>query len=223
MPETDQTAPPPLETPLVQIALPIGLDRTFTYAVPDALRGRLFVGQRVRVPFGPKNRKQVGWVVGGVETTDLKQVKQVAETVDDKPLLSQDLVDLAFWMSRYYVTPIGQVFEGILPAAVKRRAGFRTVQLVVRTEKPESEAGRILSKQRRVLDLLAEGSTALAPRELARQAGCTVAVIKSLEEKGLVRIETRQVDEFSRDLFIELEEQRPIHLTSEQQLALQRI
>jgi len=223
MPETDQTARSPLETPLVQIALPIGLDRTFTYAVPDALRGRLFVGQRVRVPFGPKNRKQVGWVVGGVETTDLKQVKQVAETVDDKPLLSQDLVDLAFWMSRYYVTPIGQVFEGILPAAVKRRAGFRTVQLVVRTEKPESEAGRILSKQRRVLDLLAEGSTALAPRELARQAGCTVAVIKSLEEKGLVRIETRQVDEFSRDLFIELEEQRPIHLTSEQQLALQRI
>ena len=59
MPETDVTTPrTPLETPFVSVALPIGLDRTFTYSVPERLRGRVYAGQRVRVPFGPRNRKR---------------------------------------------------------------------------------------------------------------------------------------------------------------------
>jgi len=224
MPQTDPNlGRPTLATPFVTVALPLGLDRTFTYALPKRLRGHVITGQRVAVPFGKGNRTITGWVVGGLETTDLKEVKEVTELVDTEPLLSPDLVDLAFWMSRYYVTPLGQAFEAILPAAVRRSAGFKTIQLVVRTEKPEAEVDRVLSKQRRVLDRLAESGAPLAPRELARQAGCTVAVIKSLEEKGLVRIETRQVDEFARDLFIELEEPKAIHLTPEQGLALQRI
>jgi len=225
MSENDtQTDRPALETPFVSVALPIGVDQTFTYALPENLRGKVWPGQRVKVPFGRGNRCAVGWIARGLEATDIKGVKEVAEILDDEPLLTRDLLDLAFWMARYYVTPIGQVFEAILPAAVKRKAGFKTIQLVVRTEKSESEVDRILSKQRRVLDRLAQAEgTPLAPRELARQAGCTVAVIKSLEKKGLVRIETREVDEFARDLFIELEEPKTIHLTTEQALALQRV
>jgi primosomal protein N' (replication factor Y) len=224
MPETDvQTDREPLRTPYVRVALPIGLDQTFTYTVPEALQGSLWAGQRVRVPFGRGKKKRVGWVVAGEDETDLKNVKDVIEPVDPEPLLSQDLLDLAFWMARYYVTPIGKVFETILPAGVKKRTGFNTVQLVIRTEKPEAEVDRILSKQRRVLDRLSEAEGPLAPRELARQAGCTVAVIKTLQKKGLVEIETREVDEFARDRFIELDEPRKIHLTAEQQIALQRI
>jgi primosomal protein N' (replication factor Y) (superfamily II helicase) len=217
------SGPDTLGTPFVAVALPLGLDRTFTYAVPEAMRGQVRPGQRLVVPFGKGNRMITGWAVRGVETTDLEDVKAVVEIVDPEPLLTPDLLDLAIWMSRYYVTPIGQVFEAILPAAVKKGAGFKTVQLVVRTEKPETEVDRILSKQRRILDQLAESGAVLAPRELARQAGCTIAVIKSLEEKGLVRIETRQVEEFARDLFIELDEPKSLHLSTEQGLALQRI
>ena len=227
MPETEsQPALPPIETPFVSVALPLGLDKTFTYALPEALRGKVWPGQRVRVPFGRGSRTAIGWLVGGFEKTDLDPtiIKAVKEPADDGPLLTDDLLDLAFWMARYYVCPIGQVLDAILPAAVKKRAGFKTVQLVVRTEKPESEVDRILSKQRRVLDRLGElDGGPIAPRELARQAGCTVAVIKSLHAKGLVEIERREIDDFARDLFIPFEEDRAIHLTAEQALALQRV
>jgi primosomal protein N' (replication factor Y) len=221
----DSGAPEPgLATPYISVALPLGLDRTFTYAVPEKMRAIVRPGQRVVVPFGKGNRMATGWVISGQESTTLAEVKSIAEILDPAPLLTEDLLDLAFWISRYYVCPLGQVFEAILPAAVKNNAGFKTVQVVVRTAKPETEAaGRILSKQRRVLDQLAVTGPAVGPRELARQAGCTIAVIKCLAEKGLVRIETLQVDGCSRDLFIELEEQKPIHLTAEQSLALQRI
>ena len=224
MPQTDANPMPDgLATPFVAVALPIGLDRTFTYALPERLRGKLWAGQRVTVPFGKGNRFLTGWVVQGVEATDLAEVKEIVEPVDPAPLMTEDLLDLAIWMARYYATPIGSCLEAILPAAVKQNAGFKTVQVVVRTEKPESEVARILSKQRRVLGHLAEAGAAVSPRELARQAGCTVAVIKTLEEKGLVRIETRQVEDLARDLFIELDEPKAIHLTPEQALALQRI
>jgi primosomal protein N' (replication factor Y) len=216
-------ATPGLATPFVSVALPLGLDRTFTYSVPGKMRALVRPGQRVVVPFGKGNRMITGWVISGQESTTLAEVKPIAEILDPVPLLTEDLLDLAFWISRYYVCPLGQVFEAILPAAVKKGAGFKTVQVVVRTEKPETEAGRILSKQRRVLDQLAAGGTALAPRELARQAGCTIAVIKGLVERGLLRIETLQVDACARDLFIELEEPKAIHLTAEQSLALQRV
>ena len=223
-PPTDtNSGSPVIHTPFIAVALPIGLDRLFTYAVPEAMRGQVQPGARVTVPFGKGNRMVTGWVVRGLETTDLEEVKPVAELVDAKPLLTEDLLDLAAWMSRYYVTPIGSCLEAILPAGVKNDIGWKKIQLVVRTEKPESEVDRILSKQRRVLDQLAETGMPLAPRELARQAGCTVAVIKSLEEKGLVRVETREVEEFARDIHIELEEPHPVHLTVEQSLALQRI
>ena len=227
MPETNaKTESPALETPFVSVALPLGVDHTFTYGLPERLRGQIRPGQRVRVPFGVGNRSAVGWVVGGLTESDLAagKIKAIIEPVDAGPLMTPDLLDLATWMSRYYVTPIGQVLEAVLPAAVKRNAGFKTVQLVVRTDKPESEVERILSKQRRVLDRLAEAAgTPASPRELARQAGCTVAVIKSLEAKGLVRIETREVEEFARDHFIGLEEPKAVHLTAEQALALQRV
>ena len=227
MPESDvQTAPPPLETPYVSIALPLGLDKTFTYALPKALQGKVWPGQRVKVPFGRGKRTQVGWVVGGFEETDLDpgKVKAVKAAVDDAPLLTDDLVDLAFWMSRYYVAPLGQVLDAILPTAVKKQAGFKTVRYVERTDKAEADVDRVLSKQQRVLERLsaAEG-TPLTPRELARQAGCTTAVIKTLEEKGLVRIVSRKVEDFPRSEFVDLEEAQSVHLTAEQALALQRI
>jgi len=227
MPENEvQTARPPLRTPYVSVALPLGLDRTFTYALPAALRGKVWTGQRVLVPFGRGSRTAVGWVVDGFEETDLDpaSIKPVTETVDETPLLTDDLVDLACWMSRYYVSPLGRVLDAILPTAVKKRAGFKTVRYVERTGKPESEVERILSKQRRVLDRLAAADgTPLTPRELARQAGCTTAVIKTLEEKGLVRVITRKVEDFPRSDFVDLEEAKAVHLTAEQALALQRI
>jgi primosomal protein N' (replication factor Y) len=227
MPESDvQTAPPPLETPFVSVALPIGLDKTFTYALPESLRGQVWPGQRVRVPFGRGKRTQVGWVVGGFDETDLDagKIKPVNETVDEAPLLTEDLVDLAFWMSRYYVSPLGRVLDAILPTAVKKKAGFKTVRYAERTEKPEEEVERILSKQQRVLERLAAAEgTPLTPRELARQAGCTTAVIKTLEEKGLVRIVSRKVEDFPRSDFVDLEEPQAVHLTAEQALALQRV
>lgn len=212
------------EQEFAHIALDLPLDRLYTYAVPQELQGRLAVGCRVEVPFGAGNRTMVGYVVELAGECELKKVKPLKALVDDSPLIAGDLMDLARWMSRYYVAPLGQVLSAILPAAVKNQAGFRNVRLVVRGEAPESGAGRILSKQRRVLDQLDALDSPVGPSELARMAGCTTAVIRALEAKGLVKTITEQTDSFVRNFNVRLGDDEVLpELTQEQSQALGKI
>ncbi|MDP6380136.1 MAG: DEAD/DEAH box helicase [Phycisphaerae bacterium] len=211
------------ETNFAEVALNLGLDKTFLYSIPEELQGEIRIGQRVGVPFGKSNRAMVGYVADLCSECRLTKVKAVREIIDPQTVISDELMELASWMSRYYVAPLGVVLDAILPAAVKRNVGFKSVRLVVRGDADESQAGRILSKQRRVLDVLDSLDSHVTPRELARQAGCTVAVIKALEKRGLVRIEKVKTEEFARDLYLPVEEFVPVHLTAEQQLALQLI
>ena len=63
------------------------------------------------------------------------------------------LLELARWMSRYYVCPLGTVLESVIPAAVKKRIGLgyttmarlnvpreRLQQLVESTTQPKRRA-----------------------------------------------------------------------------------
>ncbi|MBN2581431.1 MAG: primosomal protein N' [Planctomycetes bacterium] len=217
------TAEPTTETRFVSVALDLPLDRLYTYAVPQSLRSRIVPGLRVEVPFGRGNRSMVGYVAEVLDQCDLSEVKEVRGAVDDGPLIGPDLMDLARWMAHYYVTPLGQVLTAILPAAVKKQAGFKTVRLVVRGDKTEADVDRVLSKQQRILDRLDTLDNPVTPRELARMAGCTTAVIKALEQKGLVKIVTKQTEEFARDLYVPVESETLPDLSNEQRLALQRV
>jgi len=221
--KADPTSDPRKEAPLVQVALDLPLDRLYTYAVPPELRGKISPGLRVEVPFGRGNKPLIGYVAGLLAKTDLRQVKEVRKTIDPEPLIDPDLMDLARWMARYYVTPLGQVLTAILPAAVKKQAGFKTVRLVVRGDRTEADVDRVLSKQQRVLDRLDAMDHPVTPRELARMAGCTTAVVKALEKKGLVKIVTKRTEEFVRDLYVPVDQEQLPELTSEQLLAMQRI
>jgi len=102
------------------VALPVALRKTFTYAVPDALDEVVRPGARVVVPF--RNRAVIGIVV---ERKDLPSnaspLKEVTEAVDLIPALPARLVELGRWAARYYVAPIGEMFRAMLPPAVELR------------------------------------------------------------------------------------------------------
>jgi primosomal protein N' (replication factor Y) len=111
-----------------EVALPVPLDRTFTYAVrEDQLPRR---GARVIVPF--RNEKLIG-VVTAVNTKPPAEfeVRFLEAVVDDEPLLSEDLLTLADWMAQYYLAPLGEVLRGMLPltAEVRRTVYYRITDL----------------------------------------------------------------------------------------------
>src|SRR3984893_12223126 len=108
------------------VALPVPLRATFTYAVPATLDGEDLIGRRVVVPF--RNRSLVG--VGLAESDrapnvarskNIKTIKEIAELMDTVPALPPKLIELGHWISRYYLAPVGETFSAMLPPEVELR------------------------------------------------------------------------------------------------------
>ena len=106
---------------LVDVAVPLPLQDAFTYEVPDALAEMVNPGARVEVPFG--RRTLVGYVVGFPATSSLPRIKPIERLLDDPPLLTPKLVELAHWMSRYYACSLGEALRAVLPGSVDRQRG----------------------------------------------------------------------------------------------------
>ena len=96
------------------------------YLVPDSLVQEVRLGVRVKVPLGRGNREMLGYVVA-VEMVrqSADAFKPIATVLDPEPLCTPKLLELFQWMSRYYIAPLGQVFEAAVPAGVRASAGSR--------------------------------------------------------------------------------------------------
>jgi primosomal protein N' (replication factor Y) (superfamily II helicase) len=111
-----------------EVALPVPLDRVFTYAVGEGQVPRR--GARVVVPF--KNEKLIGVVTAlDVPAPPEVEVRYLEAILDDEPLLSEQLLTLAEWMAQYYLAPLGEVLRGMLPlmAEVRRTVYYRITDL----------------------------------------------------------------------------------------------
>ena len=111
-----------------EVALPVPLDRAFTYAVREGQLPQR--GARVIVPF--RNEKLIGVVIGlSAKAPADFEVRFLEAVLDDEPLLSESLLALAEWMAQYYLAPLGEVLRGMLPlmAEVRRTVYYRITDL----------------------------------------------------------------------------------------------
>ncbi len=111
-----------------EIALPVPLDRTFTYALREG--EQVTRGARVIAPF--RNEKLIGVVTAtqAAAPTDF-EAKFLEAVLDDEPILSEHLLQLAEWIAGYYLAPLGEVLRGMLPlmAEVRRVVYYRISNL----------------------------------------------------------------------------------------------
>ncbi len=111
-----------------EVALPVPLDRTFTYAVCEGDEPAR--GARVIVPF--RNEKLIGVVTAtDVAAPTAFEAKPLEAVLDDEPILSEHLLALAEWIAGYYLAPLGEVLRTMLPlmAEVRRTVYYRISDL----------------------------------------------------------------------------------------------
>jgi primosomal protein N' (replication factor Y) (superfamily II helicase) len=114
-----------------EVALPVPLDRTFTYAIRGEQRPRR--GARVIVPF--RSEKLIGVVISlgevGPADYEVRYLEAVLDEDSEEPLLSDHLLSLGEWMAQYYLAPLGEVLRGMLPlmAEVRRMVYYRITDL----------------------------------------------------------------------------------------------
>ena len=120
----------PLDGRVVRVAFENGADAVFDYLLPETL-GTVEPGMRVEVPFGRSNKTQQAFIVAMLSEEQKQQnkkqfkLKAVKSVIDDTPLLDEELLKLAEWISYYYVCPLGHVLAAMVPAAVKKGIGVK--------------------------------------------------------------------------------------------------
>ncbi len=92
------------------------VDKLFTYGIGDNLLDSLQKGMRVLVPFGGRNRLIKGFVVDLLDKADGDyKVKGIIEVLDSRPLVSDNLIELALWMKDNYLSTYMEAFQTVLP------------------------------------------------------------------------------------------------------------
>ena len=188
---------------IIRVAFESGVDSEFDYLVPDEF-WPIEAGQRVEAPFGRKNKLEKGFCVeivaeaqrhkGTKEKGREFKLKKVCEVIDKEPLLDTKLMELARWISGYYVCPLGQVLAAMVPGAVKKGAGVKTEKQVYLAGGVEEAIGKLRGKkQKRIVEYLQRkkafnSESALELQGLLAEVGCTNASIKKLAEKQVVKI-----------------------------------
>lgn len=207
-------------THIAKVVVDIALDREFDYVIPETLRACIRIGSCVRVPFGSKETQ--GYVVAFSDRSDRSELKSILAPVGERPMLSENMLRLARWIADYYAATIEQAIRTLLPCAVRRHGAHFKEQLCV-TPAPVAEgdlAGhvKLSPKQASVMELL-RGKGDAYVKDLAREAGCTPAIINTLAKRGLVTIapKTRSRDPFVNRVYLPTQ---PLILTPEQEVAL---
>ncbi len=107
------------------VALPVPLDRTFTYAVGPGPEPA--VGARVLVPFSGQRLTGVVLRLHDQVLPEGVTAKPVQAVLDEEAPLLPELMELAKWIAAYYLAPLGEVLRGMLPlgAEVRRQGVYR--------------------------------------------------------------------------------------------------
>lgn len=92
------------------------LNRPFTYHIPEKLNNKLQRAMRVLVPFGKGNKTSVAFVYEIVEEIEADyEIKDIISIIDENKLVSDELLDLAFYMKDRYLSPIQSAIKQVLP------------------------------------------------------------------------------------------------------------
>ena len=101
-----------------EIILPLPLQSTFTYSVPEELKDLLQTGTRVLVQFGRK--KYYTGIVSHLHNDQPDyEVKEIAAVMDRKPVVRYPQLKLWRWIAEYYLCSEGDVMKAALPTGLK--------------------------------------------------------------------------------------------------------
>jgi primosomal protein N' (replication factor Y) (superfamily II helicase) len=180
-----------MSSPYCNVALPVPLRTTFTYAVPEAMQAALQPGSRVLVPF--RRQAMTGVVVEFIEKPrqDTK-LREISRVLDFVPAPTPKLLELAEWIAGYYLAPIGEVFRAMLPPLTE----LKTQRLIALTDAgraaAESLSGGELSHGLNGTEvaLLAKlkARKGTRPLALAAKPSLSAAGLQRLQRAGLIEI-----------------------------------
>jgi len=151
----------PLE--IAAVALPLPIEKTYSYSVPPALRDIVRIGSAVLVPFGHQSLTGIVTMEGKSLPDGKGALKSITDVLDIKPVISGDQLKLAEWIADYYLCAVGEVLRAALPPGI----GSSSEQRISRTYRSEGSL-QISAAEKKILSAIPE-SGAVSVKSILRQ------------------------------------------------------
>ncbi|MDI6777167.1 MAG: primosomal protein N' [Syntrophales bacterium] len=173
----------------VRVAINIPSEKTFLYAVPEALKKEITTGKRVFIPFGKK--RLTGYVIEKTSAATCEDIdlREIISILDPEPLFNEDDLSFYQWVSQYYIHPLGKTLAEILPGG----------EVVLKKEKiialhPENTPPiKLTGKQDRLINFLRLRGKAAPLTIISQTFKNASSLIRSLEKKGIVLVSEKEV------------------------------
>lgn len=180
-------------------------DKPYTYLVKNEMEEDIREGMRVIVPFGLGNRMIKGIVIKlEYDNEDINRLKYIEEVLDDKPIISEEMIELCLWMRDYYLSSYMDALHVAMPPG-----DFKKLNTYIYIgNKYSKNSNRDLNPlENDIIDLLEEEER-ISYEEMKGKinSGRLLKTIRHLEEKGFVEtsleVETKINKKYEKYIYL---------------------
>lgn len=170
------------------------IDVPYSYLIPEEMADSILPGMRVAVPFSRGNRSTTGIVLKLYDDPEPEKLKSVSRVLDSYAVFSPLQLQILFFMRDRYFCTVYEAARAAVPAGLwfsssgKPNSGDKYIEFVSLNE---ASPVPLRSENQKKVTLLLEDFGTLPMRELLSMTEVNRAVIKNMENRGILEI-TRQ-------------------------------
>lgn len=169
------------------------LDHVFTYIIPDELKSKLFLGMKVKVPFGNKLINGLVLEIFNFYDEDY-ELKMISEIVDEEFFFDKELLELGYYLHNMTLCNLVTAYKTMLPTSLKIREKKENynkykkyISLNIDSDELEKflEENKRAKKQCEVIELLKKENEVLA-------STIPNNIFNILKQKNIIKIREKQ-------------------------------
>ena len=104
---------------VLEIVLPVPVNKSFYYTIPEQLKNEDVLFKRVKVPFN--NKVLVGFclsIQNDFKSNGKIQLKNILEVLDEYPILTKEVIEMSKWLSETYLCSFGEALATVVPVSL---------------------------------------------------------------------------------------------------------
>lgn len=177
----------------------LSIDKILDYEIPQQLESNIKPGLLVKIPL--RNHTVTGYVVRIKDSSDVSSCLLIESIVSKQPVLTEELFQLALWISSYYITPLGKTIKTMLPSGVRKGTETKKQYFITREKSREELAStavliqKTAPAQAAVLSTIVKAQKGMLLSELLEESSCQADAVKALIHKKLLSYQLVKTDE----------------------------
>ncbi len=194
-------------------------DKEFDYIIPPELEASAKKGCRVTVPFGNSNKKCLGIIFNVTDFSEGKRLKKISEVLDEYPLLSDEMLELAVWIKDRTFCTLYEAAKAMLPSGINHHM---VVSYAVNADAADSVIALLDGAEKEVYEYLKSKGVFVKADSIFKALAMKndISVTEGLVKKGILissRDAVRNIGDLTVRMMRLLPESAEVKLTKKQQ------